>query len=228
MIIDCISDLHGHYPELEGGDLLIIAGDMTAHDKIPEWFIFFDWLEKQKYRKKIYIGGNHDNFLVHCIAFNDPKHKWLSDLIEEETGNPKGANIEYLKDTGTEFEGLKIWGSPWTAWFAGINSKCEAFVLNGESFLKKKWDLIPKDVDILITHSPPFGHLDRVYNGQIGKWMHCGSMTLAQIDCDPKLWVFGHIHEGYGQKEEEECKYVNASIMNEYYEPVNKPIRIIL
>lgn len=33
MIIDCISDLHGQYPQLEGGDLLIVAGDLTARDK---------------------------------------------------------------------------------------------------------------------------------------------------------------------------------------------------
>lgn len=31
MIIDFISDTHGHYPELEGGDLLIVAGNPTAN-----------------------------------------------------------------------------------------------------------------------------------------------------------------------------------------------------
>jgi len=37
MIIDCISDLHGYYPELEGGDLLIIAGDLIGHfDRINQ------------------------------------------------------------------------------------------------------------------------------------------------------------------------------------------------
>ena len=36
MIIDCISDLHGFFPKLEGGDLLIIAGDLTARDKPEE------------------------------------------------------------------------------------------------------------------------------------------------------------------------------------------------
>ncbi len=32
MIIDCISDLHGFKPNLNGGDLLIIGGDLTARD----------------------------------------------------------------------------------------------------------------------------------------------------------------------------------------------------
>ena len=40
MIIDCISDLHGFYPKLEGSDLLIIAGDLTARDTKDEYIVF--------------------------------------------------------------------------------------------------------------------------------------------------------------------------------------------
>jgi len=32
MEITCVSDLHGYYPELPGGDLLIVAGDLIARD----------------------------------------------------------------------------------------------------------------------------------------------------------------------------------------------------
>ena len=56
----------------------------------------------------------------------------------------------------------------------------------------------------------------------------------------PKLHVFGHIHGSYGVQMSDKLSidglegtvkrtiYVNASIMNEDYDPVNKPIRIQL
>ena len=43
MIIDCISDPHGFYPKLKGGDLLLIAGDLTANDTQKEFDKFFQW-----------------------------------------------------------------------------------------------------------------------------------------------------------------------------------------
>src|SRR5271165_4742918 len=131
MIIDCIADLHGNYPELEGGDLLIVAGDLTKRDSFQEYQEFFKWLLPQKYTRKILIAGNHDNML-----------KGLFRIPNEET------DLTYLCDSGTEFETLedqecnfcgtprehspwikcdhtmmcppkvtkkvKIWGSPWT------------------------------------------------------------------------------------------------------------------
>ena len=27
------------------------------------------------------------------------------------------------------------------------------------------WDIMPKNIDILVTHQPPFGILDRIKNG---------------------------------------------------------------
>lgn len=32
MIVDCIADLHGFYPKMQGGHILIVAGDLTSHD----------------------------------------------------------------------------------------------------------------------------------------------------------------------------------------------------
>jgi Icc-related predicted phosphoesterase len=213
MIIDCISDLHGHYPKLEGGDLLIVAGDLTYSDDLNNYFDFMEWLEKQKYKRKILIAGNHDNKLVDDLDFDYP------DL-----------GIEYLEDSGTEFEGLKIWGSPWTKTFPGMNPNCKAFTVDTEEELAEKWALIPEDVDILITHSPPHGTFDQTEDLELA-----GSTSLLKRVCEvkPSLHVFGHIHEEGGRQ----CKIpwlprtticVNASHVNEHYQPVNKPIRVLL
>ena len=64
MDITCLSDPHGYYPELPGGDLLILAGDLTARDESYERIEFLIWLADQNYRKKVWIAGNHDNSLV--------------------------------------------------------------------------------------------------------------------------------------------------------------------
>src|ERR1051326_6399549 len=137
--ITCIADLHGHYPELPGGDLLIVAVYLTARDRQIEYKIFDDWLFEQKYKLKVVIAGNHDKKLQ-C---DDP---FLDGYL--------GIEAEYLCDSGTEFEGLKIWGSPYTPEFM-----IWAFMLTPEQDMTH-WDKIPDDVDILITHGPPYGIMD--------------------------------------------------------------------
>lgn len=243
MIVDCIADLHGHYPKLEGGDLLIVAGDLTARDEAWEYIQFGCWLNKQNYRKKIIIAGNHDNIAQKAPPFIDPsnenKYEW-----------------DYLCDSGTEFsyhidgfpeedEGflpsgkmtLKIWGSPWTKTFKGMNPHCKAFTVDTEDELAEKWALIPDDIDILVTHSPPYGVMDVIDVVCEGHTCdrHVGSESLAlkigKMENPPKLWIWGHIHEDYGVDlpvRNKPCIMVNASHVNEHYKPVNKPIRVIL
>jgi len=229
MIIDCISDLHGETPRLEGGDLLIVAGDMTARDEIPGWKRFFDWFKAQDYRKKIYIGGNHDVLLSQCLSSEQAR---IMDLFDEST-----EFAEYLCDSSTDFEGLKIWGAPWTWRFFGINPDCTAFTFQSRNDLKEKWELIPDDTDILVTHGPPNGILDKSeYSERFG----CNHLTNAVMKLpNLKLHVFGHIHEGHGQTKEYQGRWdseptelmhlsVNCAHMDGYYNPVNKPIRVVL
>jgi Icc-related predicted phosphoesterase len=219
MIIDCISDLHGFYPKLEGGDLLIVAGDLTASDTEYQHNEFSDWLEKQDYPKKIVISGNHDGLL------QGVGKEWAKKMFPDAT---------YLEDSGLSWCGLKIWGSPWTKTFEGINPKCKAFTVDTEEELAEKWKLIPEDIDILITHSPPYGVRDRAKRKN-GYGFECvGSKTLQMAALNfhsLKLWVMGHIHEDYGEEApggNYPGKIVNASHVNERYESENKPIRVIL
>lgn len=230
MIIDCIADLHGHYPKLEGGDLLIVAGDLTAKHSKAEFARFTNWYLSQPYKKRVLVAGNHDTKIENGEYYFN--HDWLG----------------YLCDSGTEFtyqiegfpeedEGflptgkrtLKIWGSPWTRTFDGMNPHCKAFTVDTEEELADKFSSIPSDVDILITHSPPFTILDKTVDGrQVGS---CALMAKHLSGMKPRLWVWGHIHEAYGTGgtfEWNNTRYVNASHVNEKYQPVNDPVRVIL
>ena|SRR5437868_5889889 len=241
MIIDCISDLHGHFPELPGGDLLIVAGDLTARDTPIEYQTFKAWLLGQNYKKKIVIAGNHDGYIEKATC----ESLWVM------------PGLEYLCDSGTEYEFeieieedhkfrgtisykvkkiLKIWGSPWTKTFPGINPKCCAFTIpfgcDDEDHISDQWNLIPEDTDILITHCPPFGIFDSVQDFYSGNCIETGSVSLRnKVMSLPnlKLHVFGHIHEHGGKVLDTTiCKFVNASHVNENYKPVNGFVRIEL
>jgi hypothetical protein len=240
MIIDCVACLHGHYPELEGGDLLIVAGDLTEADTHAEYLKFYAWLHRQHYKHYIFISGNHDNLIE--------KDEVLFRSLAETT---------YLCDSGTEFEyeeqiphpcttenvsidllctvkrKLKIWGSPWTPLFDDVDARCTAFMLP-EAELEAKFALIPDDTDILVTHSPSHGcYLDQNDEGNMfgSTALRDRLRKLRRL----KLHVFGHIHESYGQWRPNlgfvdlpgYPIFVNCSHVNERYEPVNKPIRVI-
>ncbi len=240
MIVDCVSDLHGFYPKLEGGDLLIIAGDLTARDTFEEHCDFKRWLAKLPYTKKIVIGGNHDNNLLGLRGDDFFFSTYNINTKEQKS------YASYLFDSGCEFEGLKIWGSPWTKTFPGMNPKCKAFTLDMEDQLGEKWALIPDDTDILVTHSPMWGTHDLVvmylddFTDQTAQ--HMGSGLLAEWIANHvnslKLHVCGHIHEGYGLHDirqdramkgmPDTCVMVNASYVDARYRPVNKPVRVIL
>ncbi len=212
MKIDCISDLHGEQPKLEGGDLLIIAGDLTASDQLVQYEAFCDWLSDVHtyYEKIVVIAGNHEGAIYNGYF------------------DPNDFDATYLQDSGCEFGGYKIWGSPWTPTF------CNWYFMKprGEE-LAKVWAKIPLDTDILVTHGPPFGILDYVGRGtRRGVRCGCEDLRLVLDNLSLKLHVFGHIHGGYGIKVHENervvTQFVNASVMNEDYEMVNNPITVNL
>jgi len=115
-------------------------------------------------------------------------------------------DIIYLNDTGTTIEGLKIWGSPVQPEFFNWAFNRE----RGEDICKH-WDLIPDDTDILITHGPAFGILDRVLEGE---YVGCSDLLKKIKQIKPKIHAFGHIHEAYGQCEEDGTTFINACNVN--------------
>lgn len=211
MKIVCISDTHSkHYSLLEKdlitddleNTILIHAGDISTRGYRSQTIDFLNWFSKLPHKHKIFIAGNHD------FDFEDN-----ADTINEII--PEG--VIYLNDSLVEIEGIKIWGSPITPYF--YNWAFNRF--RGDN-IKTYWDKIPNDIDILITHGPPYMILDKVVYDQ--RNVGCVDLLNRVQEIRPKYHIFGHIHEGSGILKVDEVTFINASVLNEDYRLINKPI----
>ena len=217
MRITIISDTHGKHnqitKDLPGGDLIVHAGDISSMGHEHEINNFCKWFDGlDNYNKKIFIAGNHD------WGFQNNIDKTMEIVNSYKT-------INYLQDNflmlqiGDNPE-IKIYGTPWQPFFYNW-----AFNLprNGIE-LEEKWSNIPQDVDILITHCPSFGYLDKV----IGKNENLGCKKLSEriSELKPKIFLFGHIHSGYGYVFNENTHYFNSSVINEKYIYEYKPFTV--
>jgi hypothetical protein len=204
MRIAAISDLHGVLPVLPACDLLLIAGDVCPiQDHRPEaqavWLDgdFRRWLGQVPARQIIGIAGNHD-FVFEQMPF----------LV------PRDLPWTYLEDSGVVWEGLKIYGSPWQPWFLDWAFNA------GPDELEAKWRLIPDDTDILLVHGPPRGYGDVTRQGNAAG---CPHLLHRILEVQPRLAVFGHIHEGRGQWQLGPTKLANVTILDEDYRHVYPP-----
>ena len=217
--ISVISDTHTRHglipmEDLPGGDILIHSGDiMNSGYNKNDILDFCTWFHSLKqYDKKIFIAGNHDRmFENHPEGVEELLNIYLDiDYLQDE------AYDLYDLDTDTS---TKIYGSPWQPEFYSW-----AFNLpkNGIE-LAGKWEAIPDNTDILITHGPAFGTLDTVAGRP---WDNLGCELLAQrIEIvKPKIHICGHIHSGYGYEFKNGTHFFNASVLDERYEYTQKPM----
>ena len=198
-----ISDTHNRHKELNmpEADILLVAGDITENGSLKEVYSFDNWLGeiKDKYKAIYVVAGNHDFIFQEHYGLKLKNAKYLQD------------NFTYFPDfvSWKEGNGYLIYGSPWQPWFGSW-----AFNANRGEDIKQYWDKIPDEVDILITHGPPYGTLDEPHMVGKGRDPHQGCEELAKrilyLD-NLKAHVFGHIHHGYGQLEKDGVLYVNSA-----------------
>jgi len=195
MKIVLIADTHNCTPELPDGDILIHAGDGTSRGTREEAEQFDEWLGTLKFKQILFTPGNHD----FCFEKNRDILKNATTLINE----------------GIVIDGVSFWASPYTL------TKFNWAFMKPENELAEIWRYIPDKVDVLITHGPPRGILDRTISGE-----NAGSQSLLDRSriVKPKVHVFGHIHETYGSQYNRGVHYINVSVLNEYYQNVNKPV----
>lgn len=212
MNVIVISDTHGlhHQLNLPDGDILLHAGDVSVKGSKAQIVDFLNWFSQQPHPYKIFIAGNHDFY------FERHSSKVISALIPD--------NILYLNEEGATINQLKIWGSPVTP--PPNTGKRWAFNRERGAKIQEHWDLIPKNLDILIVHGPPIGKLDKILKGQ-----HVGCQNLQDTihQNKPKLCIFGHIHESRGLEQihtpyyKSNTLYVNASSVDRYKTKIFPP-----
>ena len=177
-----ISDTHTFHNLLEipaDIDMVIFSGDCSnPKDPYPnevEVRGFIDWYRSLKIQYKIFVAGNHDTSI-------EKKFVTSEDFARH--------NIIYLENEDIIIDGVKIFGSPYTPLFGNW-----AF-MKARHKLDRVWDsAIPDDSDIVVVHGPPKGILDLSFNRR-GGIERCGDKSLLNRvkDVNPKLCLFGHIH----------------------------------
>jgi len=181
-----MSDTHGKFYDVPYGDVLIHSGDFTNHgirDGLEDLEAFVSYFKALPHQYKILVPGNHELDLDK-IPIRDLRH-----LL----GCTPGSNIFVLVDEYIIIEGIKIYGSPWTqctmAWPAkSIEQRAE------------RWQHIPENTDILVTHMPPYKIFDLAW--QPDGFFHWGCHALLErlSQITPALHCFGHVHDEVGAK----------------------------
>lgn len=197
-----VSDTHRSYTRpIPAGDVLIHCGDSELSGSELE-----AWAANHNHNTKIAVAGNMDG------------------ALSEKNQQKAIRGITYLQDRDLTVSGLKFYGSPWTPEFVGV------FQLHNQNDAQAVWQKISSDVDVLITHGPPAGVLDRTSRG-----MRVGDHELLEaVDrIRPRVHCFGHIHESYGTTERNGTLFCNAAVFNGHHAivvdvPFNRKKRAIL
>lgn len=204
------SDTHGLFQPIPYGDIFIHTGDFSIDGHPGEYEQFNKWLFTLPHQYKIVVLGNHDMDYIYRKTNLNPCTEAKVML----------SNAIVLNSELVEILGLKIYGIQWR-WFTKQYCKNCDIIDN----YYEDWHEIPNELDILLTHCPPYSMLDD----------NMGSVPLFMEISDKKIkyHLFGHIHQSYGyQYYEWPCfgtTFINSSaVTQDSSKIINKPHIIVL
>ncbi|KAK1229409.1 hypothetical protein PQX77_007529 [Marasmius sp. AFHP31] len=203
----CMSDTHSNIYTVPKGDVLLHSGDLSSWGEKDQLKETIDWIGSlEGFQVKVLIGGNHDlcldeelwssRFRGSQTSAGEKEHEEAMELITGEEAVKKG--IYYLEHERLDFttkEGRKwvIYGSPAAPVYA-----LGAFQYKNSEEAEEIYQFIPDNTDILLTHTPPHGILDKTRKGKLAGCQVLKNVLDSGRLGSLRLHVFGHIHEGYG------------------------------
>ena len=225
-IVAC-SDMHGiasfdHVANIairERAKIVVVAGDIqTAYfGRDPRMSFEDDFLRPTRRLERVGIEvvavpGNHDFYLQQQLGRENVK-RFTS-------------NLHLLCDKRAKVLGVKFYGTPWVPTVNGM--WCYEM---DDIDLEDRFRKIPKGLDILVAHTPPFG-LDSSELFDVStkrpkrNWEHFGSKTLRKVIevKKPRCVICGHIHTGdHAVNRVGDSAVVNVSLIGEDYHPAYEP-----
>lgn len=232
MRLVCCSDTHGFEKNLNipDGDVFIYAGDFSMRATTTHVQKFAKWIQTLPHKHKVIIAGNHD------MACETMGRVWAKELFYP---------AYYLMHEPLTIDGYTLFGSPYSSAIHDPSDWVFDYPRFGERG-ERLWSSllnIPQ-IDILVTHGPPYSIGDHVNGAHPGEDPSVGDMTLYDVvrQKQPLVHIFGHIHEGYGRHDRENllvdlnwyakmspCQetpnrtvFYNVSVCDVNYQPINK------
>ena len=217
MIIDSLKKHN-----VENGFCIICTGDcMSSGYQLDELLDFIKWFTQLPFLYKIFVPGNHDRYL------ESAGHEFSKNMFEKYYDE----GVRYLHNEGCEIEdknGLKysLWGT------ADQPTFCNWAFNRTTEELNISYSQIPENLDFLCSHCPCFNILDKshikTYRNPTGEESLGSKELLKAVNkVNPRYHCFGHIHGDGGKMETiGSTTYINASVCNEAYQPINKIITL--
>jgi hypothetical protein len=170
------SSRHAFLPD---GDILVHSGNFTVNGSDDEFSLFDSWLASVK---DVY------HYRVICLGHRDVK-RFGTEYDVMKALLPNATHV--LCHEEATILGIRFYVAPWH-W--GYNFNYTLKQTAPQSAATRLND-IPDNVDVLVTHGPAFGRLDRTIEGE--QW---GSRELADAlkRVKPLVHLHGHVTEARG------------------------------
>lgn len=177
----CVANTYYQHPTVPKGDILIHAGDLSPDGSLVHFQCTLDWLKAQPHPIKIVIAGMTDQMMDRKKGNGRTWKRGDRDQVDF-------GNIIYLENNGVTVttpngRQLTVWGSPNSPFCRRLGFQ---YPSQHNFWLGK----MPRKLDILITHVPPYGHLDSCSG--------CYHLLNEIWDNQPRLHVFGCARDDYG------------------------------